>query len=494
MPHSIPTTRLSAPIAGEEPVKEGYRPPANGRCVGLGRHLLRTLAIAAAICAASIFALRAPACADAPAHFETERDALPSSNHAFRPSPAIETEPTTGPGGFDLERLWSGYDDWEPVTAADPGSSYVYQITTRLGGPKACPSCAANSVVFRRSRNGGATWEPDHFLIASSVNQYDPQISVARDGAVYVAFLLSFKPGVTFQRSTDHGTTWSTPLSFSGPGSPVPWSDRPALAISASGRDVYLAFNHSDSYVVASHDYGRTFAAPIKTSNDHRYYFHSAGTVAPDGGAYFVAEDWSQNYHGPAHVDVIRSHDSGASWATVRIGTSQAAPRCDGVPGCYFGFLGTMAGLASDAAGTLLVAYNVNDTRNGPQQAYVRFSKDGATWSERALISDPNPAQNNGFPAVAAGPHAGDFRVAWMGTRLGLWDTWYRRLAAGRWTDAVRLSNRRGGSSYTHPGGYDFPYGDYFSIAVDAGEMLHAIWGAGPNYNGPGGTWYTRGP
>lgn len=455
---------------------------------------MRVLVAAAIIAAASMSVASVAVRADQPALFEAERGALPSSNHAFRPSRAIETLPQAGPGGFDLERLWSGYDDWEPVTAVDPRSADVYQITTRLGGPKACPTCAANSVIFRRSRDGGRTWEADRFLIASTVNQYDPQIRVSRDGAVYVAFLLSFTPGVTFQRSTDHGTTWSTPISFSGPGSPVSWSDRPALAISASGRDVYLAFNHSDSYVVASHDYGRTFGAPVKTSNDHRYYFHSAGTVTADGGTFFVAEDWSQNYHGPTHVDVLRSHDGGSSWSTVRVDTSQAAPKCNGVPGCYFGFLGTMAGLASDAAGRLFLAYNVNEVPNGAQQVYARTSTDGATWSRRVLISDPNSAVNNGFPAVAAGPRAGDFRVVWMGTRLSLWDTWYRRLAEGRWTDAVRLSNRRGGTSYTHPGGYDYPYGDYFSIAVDRDETLHAIWGAGPSYSGPGGTWYTRAP
>src|SRR4029079_14000988 len=43
--------------------------------------------------------------------------------------------------GFDSERLWGTGDDWEPAIAVDPSSSYVYQATTRYGGPKACPSC-----------------------------------------------------------------------------------------------------------------------------------------------------------------------------------------------------------------------------------------------------------------------------------------------------------------------------------------------------------------
>ena len=43
--------------------------------------------------------------------------------------------------GFDSERAWSGFDDWEPASAADPSSDYVYQMTTRYNGPKACNGC-----------------------------------------------------------------------------------------------------------------------------------------------------------------------------------------------------------------------------------------------------------------------------------------------------------------------------------------------------------------
>jgi hypothetical protein len=422
-----------------------------------------------------------------------ERERVPASNHAFHASPAIEARPRPAGDGFDVARVWGGYDDWEPVTAADPSTHDVYQMTTRLGGPKACPTCAANSIVFRRSRDGGETWGPDQFVIASAIDQYDPQIRVARGGAVYIAFLQDFVPGVTFRRSIDHGKTWSAPAVFTLPVTPLSWNDRPALVISPSGRDVYLAFNHSDSWIVASHDYGRTFGVPVKTNDDHRYYFHSAGTVAPNGAVYVTAQDYSQTYIGATHVDVIRSNDGGRTWRTVRVDTSLASPRCVHVPGCYYGFLGPVAGLASDAAGTLLLAYNVNDVPYGPQQVFARTSRDGATWSARVQISDPDPSVNNGFPAIASGAGAGDFRVAFMGTRAALWDTWYRRFDGRRWSLPVRLSNRKGGTPYEHPGGFDFPYGDYLGISVDGGGALHAIWGAGPNYNGPGGTWYTRG-
>jgi hypothetical protein len=54
---------------------------------------------------------------------------------------------------------------------------------------------------------------------------------------------------------------------------------------------------------------------------------------------------------------------------------------------------------------------------------------------------------------------------------------------------AARLSNHRGGTSYTHPGGYDFRTATISASPSTVRETLHAIWGAGASYTGPGATW-----
>jgi hypothetical protein len=36
-------------------------------------------------------------------------------------------------------------------------------------------------------------------------------------------------------------------------------------------------------------------------------------------------------------------------------------------------------------------------------------------------------------------------------------------------------------------------YGDYFEVAIDGDDVTHIIWGASTSYDGPGGSWYTRG-
>lgn len=411
----------------------------------------------------------------------------------------VEAQPNASPlaAGFDSERLWSAFNDWEPAIAVDPSSSYVYQLTTRYDGPEPCNRCAGPWIIFRRSSNSGATWEPDQFLTPARKSHNDPQIEVASDGTIYAVWLNDYNPGVKFIKSTDHGNTWSTPIALAGKGKKPNWSDKPILAISPNGQHVYVAFNASDSYIAASHDYGATFSNPVKTNNDTRYWFHSGGAVAPNGNVYFAATDYSQNYTGQSHINVLRSTNGGTSWTTTQVDTSEQMPDCPWSPGCSLGFLGPSVALAIDPAGTIMIAYHAGSSSGTPQGMYVRTSTNGTSWSARSEVSNGSATVNNAFPALASGPQAGDFRIAWQDDRNGstnAWNTWYRRTTngGGLWSAAVRLSDLGNGAPYKNANGYAFPYGDYFEIAVASNGKAHIIWGAGSSYTGPGGTWYTR--
>jgi hypothetical protein len=410
---------------------------------------------------------------------------------------AAQPQPSPLTPTFAAERLWSGEDDWEPANAFDPGSDTVYQLTTRYSGPAACKNCALPAIVFRRSDDGGATWGPDRFLSPSRRTQNDPMIEVAADGTVYVAWLEQYRPGVKFSKSADRGETWTAPVTFTGLFNKPNWNDRPVLAISGDGRHVYIAFNSSDSYVVASHDFGATWSNPVKTNDDGRYWFHSAGAVAPDGTIYFGAVDFSQDYSGPANIGVLRSADGGATWTHTLLDVSAEMPDCGWAAGCYFGFLGSSIGLAVDDAGAVLAAYHAGDAPGEPQQMFVRYSTNGLNWGSRVALSGEE-LEHNAFPAVAAGPGAGDFRVTWQGNfdgRTDAWNTWFRRTVNGgkTWSDPTRLSDTTTPAPYHHTDSYRFPYGDYMELAVGPDGRNHVIWGEGVSYDGPGGTWYTSG-
>lgn len=404
-----------------------------------------------------------------------------------------------GPSRFTHESVWNaGADDWEPAIATDPGSRWMYEMTTRYGGPSACGGIdhMRHCIVFRASRDGGLTWGFDRVMCPPCdgvTAQNDPQVKVAADGTVYAAWMNDYE--VMVARSKDHGQTWidvRNLRTLSG----LPWTDKPILLVSPSGRDVYVAFNQSDSYVMASHDRGRTFVPVVKTSDDGRYWFALGGAIAPDGTVYFSESAEHQRGLGDVRLDVLRSDDGGATWTTAQVAVSQERPDCR-VPDCPVDFYGAQDGVAVDVAGTLMVVYSANRTPDEPMRMYAVTSLDGRNFSAPVQVSPGGAAVGADFPALVAGLKAGDFRLAFQDDRRGVdvWNTWYRRTDDGgaTWSRAVRLSDASGGAPYKTEGGYGFPYGDYMSMAVDRRGVAHAIWGEAGGYDGPGGTWFASG-
>ena len=386
-------------------------------------------------------------------------------------------------------------DDWEPAVAADPAQPYVYIVTTRYGGRKACSTCPDPALILKVSSDGGRTFGADRFLCACAgvAGQNDPQIEVTRKGAIYAAWLNDYVPGVVFSKSDDHGRTWTHPITLKTPA--IAFGDKPALAISPTGRDVYVAWNASDSYISVSHNFGASFAAPVKTNADTRYWFAYSGAVAPNGTVTFAETNYTQSSTGPVRVVAIRSTDGGRHWHNTLIDTVSQQPPCVS-DGCPLEFYGPSSPMAMDSTGRLVVMYQGASVPSGPQRVYVRSSADGGlTWSRRTDL-DGGPLGTNAAFGGAAGTGTGDFRLWYQDDRNGPagWNTWYRRSTDGgkTWSPEVRLSNRSGGAPYKSPAGYDQPYGDYGEVAITNTGATIAVWGEGTSYNGPGGTWYDR--
>ena len=407
----------------------------------------------------------------------------------------------TPPPSFASEQLAGTLadDNWEPTVASDPSSAYVYQAVTGIGAHECAQhNCPGVSILVRASSDDGATWGPFVFVCGIACKnvgwQFDPQLQIAADGTVYAAWLNTFDPGTVLSKSYDHGRTWTTPVTMNGS---LTYNDKPILAISPSGKDVYLAFNDkADAYAVASHDYGATFSPPVKTNTDAYAYLAYGGTVAPNGNVYFGETGESKDALGPEPVAVVSSRDGGLTWTTTILDTSEEAPPC-GFKGCYRDFYSSQATVAADASGKLVFAYLLNTVPDAPKALYVRTSTDGLTWSARSLV---NSDGDSNMPAIAAGPAAGDFRLVWQDDRNGptAWNTWYARSTDGgrSWSADVRLSDLGSGAPYKSPAGYTFPFGDYLGLAVDAGGTNHVIWGEGDGIytgGGTGGSWFTRG-
>ncbi|MEO7168262.1 MAG: sialidase family protein [Spartobacteria bacterium] len=411
-------------------------------------------------------------------------------NFAAQTDVQSSARPSTAAPGWDSERVWSGQDDWEPFLAADRSSRFVYQMTTRF-------NALFSGIFIRRSPDGGKTWEADQLIAPVDVWEADPQVQVADDGTVFAVWLHGPHWESKLVKSYDHGATWSAPVVIA-PG--FRWTDHPWLAVSPDGRDVYVGFNQDDSYIAASHNGGASFEPPIRTNTQPtpgHWWDANGAAIAPDGSIYYVVINFFLNYKGPAEVNVVRSHDRGASWQSTVVAVSALPPGCSGADGCDYGFLSTTAGLAIDRSGKIMVIYHAGDVTREPQPMWVITSRDGINWTPRAQVSQPNDAASNGFPAIAAGPVAGDFRLVWQGNNGDPrgWNTYYRRTTDGgaTWSETAQLSDRSGGAPYKTRAGYLFPYGDYLGLSVDGAGNNHVIWGEGSSYDGPGGVWYTRG-
>jgi hypothetical protein len=400
----------------------------------------------------------------------------------------------------DEQLVGTPFDDfWEPTTAADPRSGYVYQAVTGIGAHECAQhNCPGTSILVRASSNGGTSWGPIVFVCGIACKnvgwQFDPQLAVSSDGTVYAAWLNTFDPGTVLSKSSDHGRTWTTPVRMNGD---LAYNDKPTLAISPSGKDVYLTFDDkTDDYSVASHDYGMTFSAPTKTNDDAYTYLSYGGTVTPGGSVYFAQTGEPKSGVGDEPVSLVRSSDGGATWTRSTIDTSAEPPVCT-FKRCYGDFYSSQAVVASDVNGTLVFAYLKNTLDRAPKSLYVRTSTNGMNWSVPILV---NSLGDGNMPALAAGPTAGDFRLVWQDDRHGAnaWNTWFSRSTDGgtMWSPPVRLSNLGSGAPYKTPAGYTFPFGDYGGLAVDSAGTNFAVWGEGNAIytgGGTGGAWWVRG-
>jgi hypothetical protein len=415
----------------------------------------------------------------------------------------VNAAPAAGWAGEQL--VEAAADDWEPAIAADPNvssASYVYLLTTRYGTTKPCPgNCPDPWIALEISADGGATWTDGKPLCAcKGGGQFDPIIEVVpRTGEVYALFMIGFN--VWFSKSADHAATWSAPVQTWGN---VSWNDKPILAVSDDGREVYASFNGptgGDPWIARSGDAGATWTQ-VKITDSSRYVYAFDGDVAPDGTVYFAESSLlygNAGKKGPLepgveeHVFISRDH--GATWIDKLVATGQPGLACVAA-GCAPDFYTGHAVISADANGALVFLYDAATTFGGKQSIYAtRSTNRGSSWSTPVVIS--TAGEESTTPMIES-RGSGDVRVAWAQTSGGgnvdAWNTWYRSSADGgaTWSTPVRISDGTSGAPYKTAAGYAEVYGDYGEMAITSAGKAIATWGEGISYTGPGGVWVNR--
>lgn len=420
---------------------------------------------------------------------------------AARPAGPLRA-PAVPPAGFSTQvRLgYTSGDQWEPAIAADR-FGHVYVLYAQYLGVPGCSACLSPTQVLQVSGDGGKSWSAAHPIADTGQRGWDSQIVVDPvDGrTVWAAWLDKDKSDIAVAHSEDFGATWTTTtVDDTNAG-----TDKPILAV--RGDDVYVAYNHTQTmWVSATHDRGATWTS-VKTDDTAKgklgWSLAGGGTVTPDGGVYFSWAGYEQNggAKGPVNLYVSSSTDGGASWHNTLVDTSGSPPDCS-ADLCGWAFLGAQMTLASDADGTLYGLWNAGpaDVKGAPERIWFARSTDGGlTWSEKQDVSTAAAGVDHAFPAIAA-DRGGTVRIAWMDARApggSLWNVYQRASTDGgsSWSPESGISSYVPGYAYIQPAGFEFPFGDYFEIAIDGNGVTHAVFGEGLNYDTPGSIWYTRG-
>ena len=330
---------------------------------------------------------------------------------------------------------------------------------------------------------------------APGTGQYDPQIAVdpADHRTVYAAWLQNKRFDLVVAKSVDFGQSWSIVVADRG----TMDADKPVLAV--RGQDVYVGFNRDGKMLVAaSHDRGITFLTTGVSPKLQLVRALAGGaTVDPQGAAYVAWAGYTRRdgAKGRESLYISKSSDGGEIWSTRLMDVSGAPPDC-GAYRCEWGYLGAQITMTSDSAGTLYTLWNSGAADKSPQRIFFASSTTaGDTWSPKLNVSTAPSSVEHAFPALAAG-EAGDVRIAWMDTRnTPLWNMLYRSSTNGgaTWSKEARISSYVPGYRYIRAKGFSFPFGDYFSIAIDSLGQTQAVWGEGLNFRTPGSIWYSNG-
>jgi len=385
--------------------------------------------------------------------------------------------------------------------AAD-GHGHLYVLYPQYGAVPDCRGCTAPTIALSISNDNGLTWEASRAMLSFPTGQFDPQIVVdpLDRQTVYASWLQNDKRDVIVARSIDFGRNWSFSVAERGSED----ADKPVLTV--HGGDVYVGFNHEESFfVAASHDAGQTFSVVNVNPNDAPGWSLAGGaTVDPAGNVFFGWTAYARRELStqPVSIYVSRSADGGRTWSTILLDVSGAPPACEREH-CETGYLGAQIALASDASGALYALWNAGASNGGAERIYFSLSTTGgASWSTHVSVSGARAGAEHCFPAMVAGS-AGDVRIAWMDARRveterrrqPLWNTYYRSSTNGgaTWSAETQLSSGARGYDYILPEGFRFPFGDYFGMAIDSEGVTHAVWGEGRDYKSPGSIWYTRG-
>jgi hypothetical protein len=416
-------------------------------------------------------------------------------------APRHASAPATPSSPPVIRQFLSGVEnDWEPSLAIGGDQSVTVIAGRRAPSLPGAPP--ESQIVTWSSFDSGQAFRPAAVFAAGGG---DERIKADHRGILYASWIRieidSTGRGIDLTRgglvlavSRDHGLTWTTTIAASMPSGVA---DKPELAVSPDGRDVYIAFMARGTLdVVASHDGGahweRHSADTTRTG-----YWPTSIALGPSGELLLTNvknEGSPRDTILTVATQLFRSTDQGRTWRQQVISRSARMNRigdCVHGPTCPVQI--AYGGVAIDSRHRVYLVYTEGTPRHRYDLRWIRSLDGGETWSApKTLSAAPRPASGDladtFYPMIAT---LGDglVYVAWFDDREGPLNLWAKRSNDGgvTWSEDVRLSRAEGVVGI---------YGEYGGIGIDARGALHVAWSEGVGHinmpNSKGGTWFAR--
>jgi hypothetical protein len=295
--------------------------------------------------------------------------------------------------------------------AAEGSNVYVVYLRGITNTRDWCCRRRVGDVYFRRSRDGGETWEPEvRLTTAGGAIRISLAASGPRLDLVWMDLRVGNR-GIYYRRSPDGGGTWDPEVRLASGDSSVLSAERPQVA--GLGDSVHVVWMYVrdrifEVFYKRSLDGGKTWGEDVRLTFDPPFSGRpDVAALAPD--TVIVSWDEDRDDNGGHEQYVRRSSDNGSTWGP--------PVRMSFAPGSS-----DHSGLFAAGQTAQLAWRDRRDEKN--IEVYYRVSFDGgASWEPEERVTHADG--ESGVPLLAATPGYG--HVLWPDDRTGSTQFWYRR-------------------------------------------------------------------
>ena len=315
---------------------------------------------------------------------------------------------TNGGISWGTDKRLTNDNDWSTFPSVSVSGSFVHVVWTDYRNGN-------DEIYYKRSTNGGTSWEADTRLTYNTAASNFPSVSVS-GSTVHVVWQDERDDSdcdIYYKRSTDGGTNWGADIRLTNnPG----YSKYPSISVSNS--TVHVAWfddrdYYSEIYYKRSTDGGTNWGVDTRLTNDPAWS-HSPSISALGPVVHVV---WEEHRDGNYEIYDKRSMDGGISWgADTRLTNNSATSWTPSV-----------------TVSSSLPAVNVHviwrDERHGNTgEIYYKHSTDeGTSWGADTRLKD-NSAESN-YPSISVSGSV--VHVVWYDKRDGNYEIYYKRNPTG---------------------------------------------------------------